>query len=272
MAITYEVLGDSIQQIGQNADMAQAAKQLPQGAYTTFRTYFKNRVLRLGQHARRLEESVALMGNPAPLSEPRLAQAVSLALRQTGFDESRVRVTFAPPRLFVSVEAFTPLPPSVYEQGVKCVTVPIHRENPRAKNTAFSLVAKTAQAGLPGDVHEGLMTAEDGAILEGLSSNFFAIAPDEAGNLVLRTEEERALIGVTRSIALELAQEILPVSPRALRYTELPQARECFITSVSREVMPVTEIDGAKIGDGLPGPVTQQLISGFKTLVEHLRV
>ncbi|HQZ22592.1 MAG TPA: aminotransferase class IV, partial [Thermoflexales bacterium] len=197
MVITYEVIGNSITQIGESADMSQAAKQLPQGAYTTFRTYDKTRLLRLGQHTQRLVESVALMGSPAPLSEETLRAVVAHVLQKNTDDraESRVRITFAPPRLFVSVEPFTPYPQSLYEQGVMCVTVPLHRENPHAKNTAFSLVAKAAQAGLPSAAHEGLMLAEDGAILEGLSSNFFAI--DAAG--VLRTEQERVLMGVTRS-------------------------------------------------------------------------
>jgi branched-chain amino acid aminotransferase len=266
MVITYEVIGNSIAQIGESADMSQAAKQLPQGAYTTFRTYDKTRLLRLGQHTDRLVESVALMGGPAPLSEPTLRAAVGHVLQKNTDDraESRVRITFAPPRLFVSVEAFTPYPQSLYEQGVMCATVPLHRENPHAKNTAFSLVAKAAQAGLPSAAHEGLMLAADGAILEGLSSNFFAI--DAAG--VLRTEQERVLMGVTRSIVLELAAQLAPVSLAALRRDELPTAKECFITSVSRQVLPVVQIDNVVIGDGDPGPITRQIMGLFNSLVE----
>ena len=263
MVITYEYASGRLARVSECDDMNLAAKQLPQGAYTTFRTYHKTRVLRLEQHRQRLVESVGLMGRAAELNPRDLRAAVAGALAGAAHDESRARVTFAPPRMFVSVEVFTPYPRHLYEQGVTCATVPIRRENPRAKNTAFSLVAKAAQAALPAGAHEGLMVAEDGAILEGLSSNFFAI--DAAG--ALRTENERALFGVTRSIVLELAGRLAPVSLRALHVDELSSARECFITSVSLEALPVVRVDGARVGDGAPGPISRQLMAQFDALV-----
>jgi branched-chain amino acid aminotransferase len=178
--------------------------------------------------------------------------------------ESRLRLTFAPPRLFASVEAFAPLPPTAYASGVACLTVSVHRENPHAKDTRFIAVAGQAYRSLPAGIEEGLMVAEDGSLLEGLSSNFFAVLGG-----TLRTERERALLGVTRSLVLEVAAGVLPVEERAVTRGDLAALAESFITSVSREVLPVVRIDGREVGDGRPGPRTREIIRGFADLVER---
>jgi len=277
MVTTFRLTAGVVSLLGEHPSMRAASAQLPDGAYTTFRTYQGNHVLRLGQHIRRLEESVALLGRPAQLDASATRRAIAHALRATGYPESRFRLTFAPPELFVSIEPFTPYPPTLYQSGAWCVTVSLHRDNPHAKSTTFIASAADAYGALPAGAHEGLMVAEDGAILEGLSSNFFAIAPAAAAaprdgrddELVLRTEEARVLAGVTRAIVLEVARTLLPVSTQAVAYDELPHVRECFITSVSREILPVVKIDHLTIGDGRPGPITCELMRRFRELVER---
>ena len=101
---------------------------------------------------------------------------------------------------------------------------------------------------MPAMIHEGLMVADDGAILEGLSSNFFGIRGGR-----LHTEEARALAGVTRSMVLELAAGLLPRGEGPVHVPEVPELEEAFITSVSREVLPVVRIDGTVIGTASRG-------------------
>jgi branched-chain amino acid aminotransferase len=249
--------------------MGEASAQLPQGAYTTFRTYGRDRVLRLALHVRRLQESAALMGAAGVvrdmLGERVARDALAQAIQRTGYAESRIRLTLAPPRFFVSIEPFTPYPEALYEQGVCCVTVTLRRDTPHAKSTAFIASAGEAYRTLPTGVHEGLMVAEDGAVLEGLSSNFFALLDG-----VLHTEQERALVGVTQSLALEVAGKAmpaLPISTHAIQLGDVARVGECFITSVSREILPVVRIDDHTIGTGTPGRVTRQLINGLHALI-----
>ena len=262
--------------VAQHAGMADASAALEQGAYTTFRTYRRNRVLRLSQHLRRLEESLTLMnGLPAAsIDDVRVRRAIASILTQTGYAETRFRLTYASSGVFISVESFTPYGPELFEQGVRCTSVSLHRDNPHAKSTTFISSAAQAYKQLPAGVHEGLMLAQDGAILEGLSSNFFAVTTlqvssedIDGGVPVLRTEEARVLIGVTRSLVLEVARGVLPVTPVAVRYVDLPRVNECFITSVSREIMPVVQIDERVIGEGVPGPITRELMRRFAELV-----
>lgn len=263
---SFEALPDGLRSLGRHDSLAAASSALPAGAYTTLRTYGGRGVVRLEAHRRRLEETAALRQQPGTLARDAVRRAVATALDATGHPESRVRLTFAPPRLFVAVEPFAPLPARLYEDGVACVTVDLHRDNPHAKDTRFIATAQAAYARLPPGVEEGLLVADDGSVLEGLSSNFFAIRGG-----ALRTEEGRALAGVTRSLAIETAAEVLPVRRTAVRRDELPLVDEAFITSVSRELLPVVRIDERPVGDGRVGPKTRAIMHAFAALVSRER-
>jgi branched-chain amino acid aminotransferase len=252
--------------LGRHASLAAASQALPEGAYTTLRTYGGNGVVRLGQHLARLEESVALRGTPGRIAAAAAREALAAALARGAHPESRVRLTFAPPRLFLAVEAFTPLVASLYEQGVACVTLDLQRDNPHAKDTRFIATAWDAYSHLPAGVEEGLLVAPDGSVLEGLSSNFFAIREG-----TLHTEEARALAGVTRALAIEVAEPLLPVRRVAVRRDELPRVDEAFITSVSRELLPVVAIDGRPVGEGRVGSKTRAILRAFEALVARER-
>jgi branched-subunit amino acid aminotransferase/4-amino-4-deoxychorismate lyase len=258
---TFLLEGSTTRLWAEHNSLREASQHLPDGAYSTLRTYSGNRFLRLSQHVARLSESAALQGQAGSLSEPDARASIAHALRETSFPESRLRLTWAPPRFFVSLEPFAPLPEALYRDGVGCVSVPVRRENPHAKDTRFIATASAAYQSLPPDAHEGLIVAEDGAILEGLSSNFFAVLDD-----TLRSEGERVLLGVTRSLVLEVAAPVLPFVARAVRQNEILRVSEAFLTSVSRGILPVTHIDDDAVGAGRPGSVTLELRARFAAL------
>ena len=264
VAHSYEFDHGALRALASGAGLQASAEALPEGAYSTFRTYGRDRVLRLRQHVARLNESVALQGFAGSLGEALVRDAVAQALGATGYPESRLRLTYAPPRFFVSVEPFVPPPDALYRVGAACVSVPLRRATPHAKDTRFAAQAANAYARLPAGVHEGLMVADDGSILEGLSSNFFALVDG-----TLYTEEARVLLGITRGVILELAREVVPVVPRAIRVDEIGRASEAFLTSVSRGIMPVVRVDATPVGDGRPGPVTAALRARLEALIER---
>ena len=261
---TYEATAEGLRLLGRHPTFSASSAELLEGAYTTLRTYGGRGVVRLDQHRRRLEESVALQGRPAAIDPAAARRAVRWALEAGAHPESRLRLTFAPPRLFVAIEPFRPLPEHVYEEGVACATLDLRRENPHAKDTRFIATAQDAYERLPAGVEEGLILGDDGAILEGLSSNFFGVVDG-----VLRTEEDRALGGVTRSLVLEVAEGRLPIERRAVGRDERPRLGEAFLTSVSREVLPVVRIDGLPVGDGRVGEKTRAVMRGFADLVRR---
>ncbi|HEU0106249.1 MAG TPA: aminotransferase class IV [Vicinamibacteria bacterium] len=261
------VLADGVATpVRSSLDLATASAALPTGAYTTLRTYGGDGIVSLEEHLARLEESTALQGRPGRIDRGRLRAGLAAVLRATRYPESRLRITFTPPELFASVEPFTPLPDRLYEEGAWCVTLPLRRDVPHSKDTRFVSSAQAAYRDLPKGAHEGLLVAEDdGAILEGLSSNVFAVVDG-----VLRTEDERALRGTTRSAVLDLARGILPVSLEAPRRGDLPRASEVFLTSVSREVLGVARIDDIEIGRGRPGALARDLRKRYRARMRSL--
>ena len=98
---------------------------------------------------------------------------------------------------------------------------------------------------------------EDGAITEGSSSTAFII---RGRTVVTRPLSTALLPGITRASVLRLAAEAdLAIEERLIPVAEALEATEAFYTSASAFVMPVIEIDGRRIGDGVPGPLTRRL-------------
>jgi branched-subunit amino acid aminotransferase/4-amino-4-deoxychorismate lyase len=79
------------------------------------------------------------------------------------------------------------------------------------------------------------------------------------------------LEGVTRSLVLEAAAPLLPLRRVGVRLDEVPAVSEAFITSVSREVLPVVALDGRPLGDGRVGPATRAVMAAFAALVARER-
>jgi branched-chain amino acid aminotransferase len=247
----------------------EATQQLPQGGYTTLRTYGGNMVLRLEDHFLRLEETARLAGKPLAVDRTRLRTA----LRQTAgwfpMPEKRVRVVvdmnLEPGTVYLIVEELRTPDPEDFRKGVKAVTRGMQRANPRAKLTSFISQAAEVRESLPPDVNEALMISEQGLVLEGLSSNFFGIR-----NGVLQTAGEGVLYGITRTLVLQVIEEAgYPLRLEALRLTEVPFLQEAFITSASRSVLPITEIDRTLVGNGRPGETTLAILARFTRALEE---
>jgi branched-subunit amino acid aminotransferase/4-amino-4-deoxychorismate lyase len=152
-----------------------------------------------------------------------------------------------------------------YDDGVKVLTRTMHRENAKAKLTGFIHTAAELRQGLPANVNEILMIDADDCILEGLSSNFFGVLKG-----VLWTANEGVLNGITRQIVLEIAGRLgIPVHFACLPLCEIPNLQECFITSASRAVLPVVQIERTVIGTGKPGEITRRLLAGFQDWIQQ---
>ncbi len=242
---------------------------LPAGGYTTFRTYEHSKALRLRAHFTRLEETARLINQPLALDRQRLRSALRRSLEDFSAGDMRVRIlldlTDAIGTLYFLVEPLVVPPEASYVNGVKAVTRALHRSNPKAKLSAFIETASDVRKTLPAGVNEALMIAEDNQVLEGLSSNFFAV-----WNGTIWTEEQRVLSGITRSMVLDaIHSEKIPLVLDGILLANLPEAQEAFITSASRAVLPVTQIDDWQVGDGRPGPLTLRLLADYRHMVQQ---
>jgi len=246
----------------------QGTQQLPGGGYTTFRTFDKFGILRLQDHYLRLEETAQLAGKPVNIDREILQQLLRKILGEYPSDEMRVRIILDLEQrqgdVFLLVDALHAPGALDYQQGVKAVTRQMQRNNAKAKLTRFISTASIIREQMPSGVNETIMISEDGCLLEGLSSNFFAILDG-----VIWTAEKDVLSGITRSMVLDAIQdEKIPLKLQGLPVDDLRSIDEAFITSASRAVLPVTSIDGAPVGDGSPGPITLRLLAAYRQRLE----
>lgn len=238
-------------------------RQLPEGYYSTFRTHDGcTRVLGLTSHLQRLFDPVAT----PDVDSAALRRELRAVLKRFRPGEARVRAVMTREgQAYLVLEPLQPLPREVYEQGVRAETIELHREHPRLKSTTFiSRSGAERKHMAEQQIFEALLV-KDGKILEGMTSNFFYIPRREH---TLCTARHDILLGVTRQTVIEIARgRGLEVRYEPLERNQLKLAREAFITSSSRGVVPVIQIDDVTIGEGRPGPVTNELIDAYQEYV-----
>jgi branched-chain amino acid aminotransferase len=254
------------------ASVDETTRRLPPGGYTTFRTYGSTQALRLDDHFERLEEAARLVGRPLALDRERVRQDLRRILRhilsRNPSSQARVRVVVdledQPGTLYYLVEALRIPSSEEYERGVDVVTRRMQRENPLAKLTRFVETADSVRQQLPPGTNEALMVGSAGTLLEGLSSNFFAVHDG-----VVRTAGEGVLPGITRSLVIETIGELgIPLRMEAVHLQDLDRLQEAFLTSASRAVLPVRSIDGLPVGSGRPGAVTRKILARYTQRLE----
>lgn len=245
------------------------SESLPGGAYTTFRTYEGFKVLNFTDHTTRLERTAQLSGQPVILNIDKLRADLHEIIHAVPFTEKRLRVTLDlendPGTVYIAVEELVTPPLSAYQQGVKVITRRLERSNPQAKLTTFISTAAMIRSEIPLDVNEVIMVDGMDHLLEGLSSNFFVVFRRQ-----LWTAGEGVLLGGTRKVVLEITKLLeIPIRLEAQHLTDVTNFEEAFITSVSRSVLPVTQINDHVLGDGKVGSITRQIMLAFENRVKH---
>ena len=236
-------------------------RQLPDGYYSTFRTYDEcMRVLGLKAHLRRIYDPVTSPDVSASFLRRQLTPLLEYFLP----NEARVRLIMTKQgRVYVAAEPLKPLLADVYENGVRVETIQIHRDSPHLKSTAFIGASASERRHI---AQEGIFEAllvKSGKILEGMTSNFFYVKDN-----ILYTAQRGILPGVTRRTVIHLARgRGVDVKYQPLKLDQLSDVHEAFITSSSRGVVPVRQIDEGTIGQGSPGQITRMLRSDYDDYV-----
>jgi D-alanine transaminase len=231
------------------------------------------------RHMARLARSLAELKIPAPMSAGALAHVMRETVRRNRVTDGLVylQVTRGEgPRDFVFPSGDVPrtvvclarsIPPgpqaALAETGIAVKTVPDIRWRRSDIKTVMLLPACLAkEAARAEGAREAWFVDNDGFVTEGASSNAWIVSSE--GAVITRQIAPVILAGVTRATLMDqLREERVEFVERPFRLEEALQAREAFITSATNTVMPVVRIDGTKIGDGRPGPVTRRLRSKF---------
>ncbi len=255
-----------------------------ESVYETFRTFHGYPWLFV-EHHERLEQSTSALHIPLLYSvqtfwevvkegASRISDDVYIRIMVTGgvSDIKLEPETPREPNTLIFFKPFPSYPDSVFTQGVK-VTLSATRRNPifsldpRIKscnllNNIFAYRESVAQGAL-----EPIMLNYEGWVAEGASSNIFII--DNTGMIRTPPLDVGILEGVTRRFVLYLCRRFaLPYKEERFKADELFNAREVFITSSLKGIMPVTMVDHHRIGDGHVGPVTKYLMELEKNEIQ----
>lgn len=250
--------------------------------FEALRTY-GGRPFALNRHLLRLARSASRVFIELPVSLEQIGREVESAIVGAGNAESNVRLMLTrgvgellgldpglsrhPLRVVIVTPLKSP-PPEAYLDGVGVVSYRTERvtdynaaAGAKVGNYLVAVLA-TREARAAG-AHEALIVDAQGRVVEGATSNVFAVLPD--GTLVTPPEEDGILLGITRETLLAVADELkLGVRLASLPLAELKGATEVFVCSSIRELVPVVSVDGERIGSGRPGPVSQQLLAAFR--------
>lgn len=251
-------------------DLQTAAKREPRaGVYTVSNTYERTKTLLLDAHLDRLEDSARREGFSPAYERNQLKASLRQMILESGFGDVRFRVSIpahAPDDVILSIEPFAAPSPQLIEAGVRCVASSQARLNPESKSSEWMHRRRALEDARPKGIYETILLDPAGNMLEGASSNAYVILEGE-----LRTAASGVLAGISRMIVFEVSKAIVPLRLEAPNIADIARFGEAFISSSSRGIIPVVELDGAPIGDGRVGRTTLALRSAYQLWVaEHL--
>jgi branched-chain amino acid aminotransferase len=248
------------------------------GVFEGIRVY-GGRVFELDAHIDRLYASAQTIALEIPLSRRALTEATLETIRlNEGAAYVRLVVTRGKGDLglnpkkcpvatvFCIAAGITLYPTEVYEKGFKLKTLATRRNEPQATNPAVkslnylnnilgSLELRDT------DVNEGLFLTSAGYVCECTADNFFLI---KGQKLMTPATALGALPGITRGVVMKLAAAMgMAVEEGFYTLHDVYNADEAFLTGTAAEVGPVVEVDRRKIGAGVPGPMTKEIIARF---------
>ena len=157
------------------------------------------------------------------------------------------------PNLIITQQPLKMPDKAVFQQGLRLMSYPHQRQMPQVKSLDY-LMAIWLQPLIKEKGADDVLYQLNGLVSECPRSNFFIVTADDT--VVTSTQP---LKGIIRMKTLEIAGKQFKVEERELTLEEAYQAKEAFITSTTKHILPVVQLDGRVIGDGQPGDVTVML-------------
>jgi branched-chain amino acid aminotransferase len=262
-----------------------------EGVYETLRTYNGQPFL-FDRHMRRLRQSAGMIALDIPLTDAQVDARFRETVRAAGLGGSSDReayirllvtrgigeLTYDPaatptPSIVVIVKPNVDPPREAFERGVKVSLVGVVRNhpgtvNPLIKSNSLLNNALAMQEALRHGSFEGVMRNYKGELAECTQSNLFIV---KDGAALTPPIDAGLLPGITREFLFEVGAEIgIPVRDGVLKDADLFAADEAFLTSTTREAVPIVQVDDRKIGSGMPGPVSRALLEAFRKKAQSL--
>jgi branched-chain amino acid aminotransferase len=248
--------------------------------YETLRTY-NGKPFLFSRHFARLEHSARAIDLPLPWTKAKALEEVRktlfagecrirlLVTRGVGEVAADIETCTDPMPIIIVVPLVVP-PERIYREGVETVISTVRRSSRFADIKTGSLIhqvlarreAKVKRA------YEAILLTADDKLSDGITSNIYLVRDRK---LLTPSHSAGIVEGITRGVVLDLAREMgLQVVEGLLEVNEIAKADEMFLTSSTREIVPIASVDGKPVGNGQPGPVTLMLLRSYRTAVERL--
>jgi branched-chain amino acid aminotransferase len=215
----------------------------------------------------RFYHSAAVLRLEVPYARRDLRTIINQLIRQNDLRESGVKMILtggysrdgyqpAESNLIITQQPLTLPGSDVIEKGIKVITYEYVRDFALAKTINYTMgiwLSKFVADSGASDV----LYRKNGAVSEFPRCNFFIVRKD--GTVV--TPAENILLGVTRSHVLAISSKHYHNEATALTLADVRNAKEAFLTSTTKRIVPIVQVDDFTIGDGKPGPVTLSLLN-----------
>lgn len=251
------------------------------GVYETIPVY-NGHFFRAKEHLDRLENSLRMIRIENPYTESQWLNLLKTLLekntvknaalylqltRGIGKTRRHVPTEKLQPTVFMACIAQTPQTINAIRPGITAVTIDDGRRRD-CQMKSISLIASIValEETHEADAESGIFIRE-GFVTEECLRNVFIV---KNGTIKTPKKDNRILAGITRDVTIELAQKNgLPIEETDISKAELLAADEVFFTSSTKELIPVTKINGININNGEAGPAWEKLITLYKDFIAN---
>ena len=252
------------------------------GIYEVVPIYHR-KPFRMEQHLARLERSLAKIHIQQPMTKAQWEGLVADLVAKTTEDTCMIYIQITrgvakrdhaypvptvTPTVFAMVAPMSPPSAALREKGVRLVSIPDERWlkcDIKSVSLLGNVLAK--QAAVNAGVDE-VVQFRDGNLTEGASCNIWVV---KNNTVIAPLKNNLVLEGIRYGLFEELCKEVgIPFELRVVSEAETRAADEMMMSSATREVLPVVELDGKPVGSGKPGPVFQKLRAAYDARIAAL--
>jgi D-alanine transaminase len=252
------------------------------GIYEVIPAY-GGKALRFDHHMQRLQNSLDAVRITNPLSNKKWQEILDKLIAETGPQDQYLYLHITrgvasrdhrfpdntKPTVFVMSSILQPVEPTLLEKGVIAITLDdIRWQYCNIKAIALLPNILLRQQAVDQNAMEAILI-RDGNITEGAASNVFIVSK---GIIKTPPKDKKLLPGITRDLIVELAEtHNLAIEEVAISEKEFLAADEIWLTSSTKEILPVTKINAQTVGNGKPGPIWEDMYNKYQDYKKTLR-
>lgn len=252
------------------------------GVYEVIPAY-GGRLFRFDEHMHRLQDSLDAIRLSNPYRDAQWQEILTTLLKPNSTADQSVYLQLTrgvaprdhgfpqavPATVFAMANPLPAADNTQLQQGIEAVSLPDSRwQHCNIKSIALLANILLRQQAMDENATEAILI-RDGQVTEGAASNVFIV---DQGIIKTPIKDHHLLPGITRDLVVELAHDSqLACEETTISENELLNADEIWLTSSTKEIMPVTTLNHQSVGDGKPGPIWQKMYTLFQAYKNILR-